>query len=392
MADEKKSIFELIDKFGGYDGPFKEDWEKDDFKLKQNNGAKIVDMNISTNHPLILSGGLMPPQPNNSRYVNIMVVVNVFLEGIADMVEITCSNGQKATARPKFGTGQFEAFFNLSVAKSFARINEYNEQEFTFTARVTDVFLKKTTDTRSIKITANTEGGIGDTRTQLTEFHIYSDGKIEEIAPKLNNPNSEKKANYIYHDENNKEHQIGVFKINTIENIYGKSYGGTTVDLVDIRELKNYLSDSVYFRLSINTSRYFMNTQTLGSLIGAMLECSFNDFVFNGFSNEKGESVGGSSSHKNGYNGDLRYLRKDLSGRRMDLRKSDETGDPCGWEGLDEERQNEFNDALFKFGWKSMLSWKYDGDKLLNHCKHFDKHWDHLHIQGYKPNYKKIIR
>lgn len=42
-----------------------------------------------------------------------------------------------------------------------------------------------------------------------------------------------------------------------------------------------------------------------------------NDFVYGGFSNEKGESIGGSLLHKNGYNGDFRYLRKDHSGQKL---------------------------------------------------------------------------
>ena len=54
--------------------------------------------------------------------------------------------------------------------------------------------------------------------------------------------------------------------------------------------------------------------------------------------------------------------------------------------------RREFNDALYKFGWKSMLSWEYDEDKLLNHCKHYKGHYNHLHVQGYKPNYKKVIK
>lgn len=134
-----------------------------------------------------------------------------------------------------------------------------------------------------------------------------------------------------------------------------------------------------------------MNDVSLASLFGAMLECGFDDYVFNGFSNEKGESVGGSKSHKNGMNGDLRYLRKDKKGGKTDLFKDDEI---LGWEGLDVDRQNKFNDALFKFGWKSMLSQYYgeENNKLLNHCSNDsdNNHNDHLHIQGFKPTIKEI--
>ena len=62
-----------------------------------------------------------------------------------------------------------------------------------------------------------------------------------------------------------------------------------------------------------------MNDVTLAAFYGAMLDCGYDDFVFNGFSNEKGESVGGSKSHKNGFNGDIRYLRTDKKGGRTDI-------------------------------------------------------------------------
>ncbi|WP_428231639.1 hypothetical protein [Flavobacterium sp.] len=137
------------------------------------------------------------------------------------------------------------------------------------------------------------------------------------------------------------------------------------------------------------TDRFFMNDITIAAFIGAMLDCSYTDFVFNGFSDNLGNSTGGSTSHKNGMHGDLRYLRKDKSGKNIHLSLESETGDPCGWKGLDEKRQNIFIDALFKYGWKDMLSWKYN-HKLLNHSKHYEGHHHHLHIQIFTPILKKI--
>ena len=58
---------------------------------------------------------------------------------------------------------------------------------------------------------------------------------------------------------------------------------------------------------------------------------------------------------------------------------------------MDETRQNKFNDELYGFGWKSMLSWKYGktgSKKLLNHSSHYANHHHHLHTQGYNPNIK----
>ncbi|ELY2018493.1 glycoside hydrolase family 19 protein, partial [Flavobacterium psychrophilum] len=222
------------------------------------------------------------------------------------------------------------------------------------------------------------------------EYHIFHNKG--EIFYKLQNEDRET-ASYYYHDSVGDIHDLGKYKLNKVKDAYGGNYSdkikGNNIYLFDIQTLKNYEKGSVKFKLDLNTNRYFMNDVTLASLLGAMLDCSFEDFVFNGFSNELGQSVGGSESHKNGMNGDLRYLRKDKSGKRLHLSLEAETGDPCGWKGLDEIRQNKFNDALYKFGWKKMLSWKYN-KKTLNHATHYDDHHDHLHLQSYTPKLKKI--
>lgn len=220
----------------------------------------------------------------------------------------------------------------------------------------------------------------------IVTYHIYHDGKIEKHIPKNIKEGYESKYQYVYHDEENEKYCIGIFNYKTIKNVYGSLYGGKTVDLIDIRDVPNYSQKGIKFKLRVNTVRYYINSKTLASLLGAMLRCSYEDYVFNGFSHQDGSSRP-STSHKNGYNGDLRYLRKDKSGGRTDLFEKD----GIGWAGLDEERQNKFNDALYDFGWKSMLSQYYgdDKNKILNHCKNdkFRNHNDHLHIQGYKPTY-----
>lgn len=183
-----------------------------------------------------------------------------------------------------------------------------------------------------------------------------------------------------------------------------ENYGGSYKDklgkdtnnvyLIDIRDInQSYKNDGLGFTLNINTSRYYMNDVTMASLFGAMIESNYHDLTFNGFSNEKGESVGGSKSHKNGMNGDFRYLRKNKQGGRTDLFNN---GEELGWKGLDEDRQNNFNDLLYKFGWKSILSQYYgeSKNKLLRRCINDanNNHNDHLHnIQGYKPTLKEFI-
>ncbi|MBC9930272.1 DUF4280 domain-containing protein [Chitinophaga qingshengii] len=229
--------------------------------------------------------------------------------------------------------------------------------------------------------------GVFDAK-EIVTYHIYADGRLERQVPKEVKEEYKKKYKYVYHDKNSKEHILGIFNFKTINNNYGATYGGKTVDLIDIRELKDYANGDVKFKLTLNTVRYFVNDKTLGSLLGALLECGYEDYTFNGFSHANGSSSP-SKSHKNGYNGDLRYLRKDKAIDKIDLFSASET---AGWKAMDVDRQKKFNDALYKFGWKSMLSQTYNGNQLLNHCQNDadNDHNDHLHIQHYSPNYKEV--
>lgn len=236
---------------------------------------------------------------------------------------------------------------------------------------------------------SNTNGTDAD-----IEYHIQSSG---EIQYKIQNQKRGYAA-YFYHDNNGNIHELGKYKLNKVEENYGGVYkdklgkDSNNIYLIDIRTVKQvYKNNGVGFTLTINTNRYYMNDVTLASLLGAMLECNYDDFTFNGFSNEKGESVGGSKSHKNGMNGDIRYLRKN---KKIDKTDLFDNGEALGWKGLDEERQNNFNDSLYKFGWKSMLS-QYFGEKknkLLRHCTNDsdNNHNDHLHVQGYRPTLKEL--
>lgn len=165
MADEKKSIFELIDKFGGYDGPFKEDWEKDDFKESKNQVAKIVNMSAAKySPPAIVSTGITKLATKHSSYAIVPVVVAIDTSGMAGTIEVTCSNGTKQTAK-RTATDRFETYFILSVKKSLSKPNLYNTQRYSFTATVKPIFQKNITDTRTVEITIDTEGKVFDNIT-----------------------------------------------------------------------------------------------------------------------------------------------------------------------------------------------------------------------------------
>ena len=135
-----------------------------------------------------------------------------------------------------------------------------------------------------------------------------------------------------------------------------------------------------------NESQSYISGDAMASFLGAMIETGYQDVTIIGVSNENGSSPAPSKSHINGKNMDLRYLRTDYSSQPALL----------GTSTLDIKRQNILNDALYKYGWKDLISEKFIpwGEKapiLLNHTRHYSKsrHHNHLHIQGYRP---KIIK
>ena len=106
-----------------------------------------------------------------------------------------------------------------------------------------------------------------------------------------------------------------------------------------------YRNESKHYKLTINSQRPYANEQTWASLLGGMLEVCFDDIACNGFSMSDG-SPEVSSSHLNEKNDDIRYLRKDRSGKILDLTATTHE--------LDIKRQIAWNEALYKFGWKSL--------------------------------------
>lgn len=75
-----------------------------------------------------------------------------------------------------------------------------------------------------------------------------------------------------------------------------------------------YRNENKHYKLTINSQRTIANEQTWASLLGGILEVCFDEIVCNGFSMSDGSPVV-SSSHLNEKNGDIRYLRKDRSGK-----------------------------------------------------------------------------
>jgi hypothetical protein len=236
--------------------------------------------------------------------------------------------------------------------------------------------------------------------TGIVTYHIYNDGKIEKHIPKIIKEEFKSKYSYVYHDSKDIEHSIGSFKFfKTIEMNPGNVSGKNDVELIDARQFKGYSKDDLKFKFltwNSDSDRWFINPECFAGLLGAMANNNINFIGFNGFSNIKAESVGGSKSHRNGKRGDLRYLSNKKNGEPILLTSSN----------FDFDFQNTFNDSLFLFGWgKTELMYSenftYKGKKnvLLNHTKHMRKdgsdgyrHNHHLHLTGFQHSLIKIIK
>lgn len=225
--------------------------------------------------------------------------------------------------------------------------------------------------------------------TDLITIHIYTDGLMEKHTPPKIKIGVEKKYKYVYHDKSGTIHDLGIYTIIPTQVYGGKK--GSNINLVDLSTIKeSFKSGPLQYTFKIDSPRKYVNTRTLASLFGAMLEVSYNDISCNGFSHSDGSSKP-STSHINGNNGDFKFLRKDKKlmvgqGTSLDIRANPDM--------LDDVRQNKWNDALFRFGWKSMLGWSYKRNGKVYYPNHITKnskdHHHHLHLQGYNPNFEEI--
>lgn len=238
----------------------------------------------------------------------------------------------------------------------------------------------------------------------ITRFDIFSNHEIHKYL--IENAIAGK---YTYYEADGKNHDLGLVKFINIKNRYAARYGSkyntSRINLLDIRTTDQYISTNAndFYRYSngnldieikFNTKRYFMNEDTLACLIGAVFNNNLKTVTFNGFSLANG-FPGASTSHKNGYNGDLRYLREDKTGGLLylNLNEKNVLADIEGWKGMDEDLQEELIKDLHGFGWKSFLSQNYgdESERLLSKTSPDDNlnHYDHLHLQGF--NHKSIL-
>ncbi|PHR29979.1 MAG: hypothetical protein COA38_11065 [Fluviicola sp.] len=243
------------------------------------------------------------------------------------------------------------------------------------------------------------EDGAWFTVKQSETIHIYHTGEITELDLK-----NTKKVSYVYHDKDDKEHDLGVFdvieadkwkKCSKTEKTGWKKViaGGKTrwyqydegkTPLVKVKLPISYNKDGVEIYLKDNTTREYMNPESYACFLGALAENGYDDVTFNGFTSKDGTGAP-SVTHYNGIAGDLRYLRKDkkISSLHIDT-------DP---DELDIVRQEKLIDALVKFGWNSFLSFNITIDEkafILKKSTHMSHHHHHLHLNkgDFSANYK----
>ena len=241
-------------------------------------------------------------------------------------------------------------------------------------------------------------------KSDIVTFHIYNAGEIEKHIPKQIKEGFEKKYKYVYHDKDEKEHEIctlsfviadtwikGAKKKGVQEGwekkgtrYYLKGTGKN--ELVKMQLPLNYTKGSVIIKLADNTEREYINPTSFASIIGALGELNFSDMTMNGFTSEDGTGSP-SVSHINGIAGDFRYLRKDKTGSNLLINENPND--------LDVIRQEKFIDALVKFGYSTFLSFKITLNSksfILKKCSHLADHHHHMHLNkaGYSPNFTEI--
>ncbi|NDV65323.1 PAAR-like protein [Bacteroides sp. 224] len=234
---------------------------------------------------------------------------------------------------------------------------------------------------------------------ECVEYHIYASGEIKKIVPEnydtlIDTPKEPFDFHYYYHDDEGMKCFLGtfvVFRTNNRES-RDKIASGTRLLLNMPRDFnktfgKTYIGYNTTFQEpQKNPFRDYISPDAFASFLGALAECSYGDFAFNGCTCQYGIGIP-SRSHYTGYNIDMQYLRSRGKGS-LHINTSE------GWDDLDLARQNAFHAALIKFGYSKFLVLasednmkKFDG--FGSSVKSYEDHHHHLHIEGF--NEKKVV-
>ena len=259
---------------------------------------------------------------------------------------------------------------------------------------------------------------------QSKTINIYHTGEIGKVDLK-----DAEKVGYIYHDKNDKQHDLGEFDIIEVEEFkvgetldsVPKNYTkketisnerekytyidsivikgtqdtekekvrkyvktGNKTPLIKIKSLNHVENGiTIKFNLKSTGTRPYVHPNAYACVLGAIAEVEYTDITIVGFTSEDNHGFP-SKTHVNGVNGDFRYLRKDKTGKPLDI--SDVPTD------LDVTRQEKMIDAFIDFGWPKFYSYNFKLNKLtkiLKKSSHLSGHHHHLHSRLFEPNFKK---
>lgn len=419
MADEKKSIFDLADKFDVVN-PFG-NWVKEDFKQTDIFKTRIASILVERNNkkPVILVG--------NSNKTSIYITVTVKIEGEEAVVDISCDNGAvpdggiqtKNHSRDNVtGLYSYEAtrVFFFSVDKNSSQLKTYKlSVQVTSGGKILDKKEDKfTVDTRGVVMSTTSNNNLIPINYSIhtIEFHVYANNEIEKWIPKDYDKKSQKgKIKYVYHDINGDLYDIAELefhyaqkrkngqKVNSIPDNYIETYnypkggdaktaylyenGDIYVDGITKRYgFRKYPKDEGFAQLvrmpdslnikkdnfSINykfenPQRRYCNPESFAGFVGALAEIS-KPVICTGMCFEDSTSYP-SLSHPNGDSADTAY-----------------------YSTLEEEQKkvNAFLDFHFLKIYRGNISWY----PQLKGTRYSDGHNDHLHAGDFDSNVVKL--
>lgn len=248
--------------------------------------------------------------------------------------------------------------------------------------------------------------------TSIVTYHIYADGKIEKHIPKEIKSSYKQKYKYVFHDKENKEHEICIVEyifankrnngitISSIPRGYTKTYsyprGGNAqtayvysngdicvegtrygfkkypkgtgkVELVRMKDNLNYNNGNVKIYYSFkNSQRRYCNPDSYAGFIGALATLGRTDVLCTGMCFEDATSYP-SVTHPNGDSADTAYYST-LE--------------------VEQKKVNAFKHFNFKNIYRGRTRWYPD----LIGTKYSKGHEDHLHAGDFDSSIVKTIK
>ena len=233
-------------------------------------------------------------------------------------------------------------------------------------------------------------------------YEIYHTGKIVENG----DYEKAKEVSFVYHDKNGGKYDLGKFSLfevpdyekgttnkptNNIDDYIKKTgtYRGKIKSIwykkknkvfkaVNIKQNFNgdcflYSKDNFKLKFTSYTNREYARPICFAALMGAIVDCGYEDVKVNGFTRKDGTSFP-SVSHPGGINVDISNLDNNNF-------KSADGNILIDGSNYSLKRTSKLAKGLYKFGYKGIRS----SDKNIAHCTYIKAHKDHLHCEKFEP-------